>query len=243
MILQDFDKILIYEHQHTLDEHMVIDLLLAKEVKEKEMIVRFWVSEGVVLGKLDTTLSNYQRGLSYLKQQGFETVIRRSGGLAVVLDNQTLNVSLIVSKNGSKLELHSYYKKAVSLVQQFFNLYHVTVEQKEVPQSYCPGMYDCVIDDYKFCGIAQYHTKNEAIIMLNMVVDGNQIKRLSHMKHFYEISNTLFNKNFPRVDVNSMKSLSYLLNRKINTDDLISDLKEFISSENNHVEILEKLML
>ncbi len=59
-------------------------------------IVRLWVHhQTVVLGIQDTKLPYIEKGLAYLHEHGWRTIVRNSGGLAVVLDEGVLNVSLI----------------------------------------------------------------------------------------------------------------------------------------------------
>lgn len=241
MELKKFNKISIYDHQHSLEEHMLIDSVLAELCNDDELIIRFWVSEGVVFGKLDTTLNDFEKGLMYLNHQNIKTAVRRSGGLAVFLDDNTLNLSIIFAKDTSSLDLHEAYKKTVSLLSEFIGRYNVTLQNKEVENSYCPGLYDCVINDYKFSGIAQFQTKKRVVVMLNIVVNGDQKKRLEHIKNFYEISNTKKNKKFPTIDVDSMKTLSELSNLDLSPVNLIDDFKLFLQQNNKSIFSLKKI--
>ena len=57
---------------------------------------RAWVHQNtIVLGIQDTKLPFLGEGIQYLKEKGYDVIVRNSGGLAVVLDEGVLNLSLI----------------------------------------------------------------------------------------------------------------------------------------------------
>lgn len=243
MNINQFKRILIYDHHHSLDEHMNVDLNLLDQCNKDDLLVRFWTSSGVVFGKLDTTLVNFELARQYLHNQHIETTIRKSGGLAVFLDDQTLNISLIISKRNFKIDLHDGYKKTVELLGDFLKNYNVSIRTKEVVDSYCPGKYDCVIDDYKFCGIAQFQKKDHMVIMLNMVIAGNQKQRLNTLKEFYTRANPSNNPTFPQISEDSMKTLKDLTHLDLSTDQVINDFKDYLHKINNNVHAIEKIQL
>ena len=90
----------------------------------------------------------------------------------------------------------------------FFALHEIEVQISETPQSYCPGKYDLVFNEKKFCGIAQIRTKKSVIVMLNLVLLGDQKKRLELMKQFYEIANPSMNPRYPQIELDSMAALN-----------------------------------
>lgn len=209
MKLSDFKQINIVDHAYDLSTHLTIDSFLEKNHKADELTVRFWVSKGVVFGKLDSILPNFLQGEEYINSLGYPTVIRKAGGLAVVLDEGTMNLSFIFSKQQSLL---ASYKIVVLWMIDFFKLSRIEIEVKEVSDSYCPGKYDLVYQDKKFCGIAQIRTKENVIVMLNLVLSGDQKKRLETIKGFYEIANTENNPIYPQININSMQSLNVMDN-------------------------------
>ena len=60
-------------------------------------VVRTWVHQHtVILGIHDSRLPFLNNGIRYLTdEQGFNAIVRNSGGLGVVLDQGVLNISLI----------------------------------------------------------------------------------------------------------------------------------------------------
>ena len=59
----------------------------------------------IVLGIQDTRLPFLEEGISIFKGRGLSVIVRNSGGLAVVLDEGVLNISLVFPK--AKRELIS----------------------------------------------------------------------------------------------------------------------------------------
>lgn len=67
---------------------------------------RSWVHHNtIVLGIQDTRLPFLQDGVKLLEEEGYRVIVRNSGGLAVVLDEGVLNVSLIFAEQKKALIL------------------------------------------------------------------------------------------------------------------------------------------
>src|SRR5690625_4926619 len=62
-------------------------------------LVRTWVHHNtVVLGIQDSRLPYIEDGQAFLEAEGYDVIVRNSGGLAVPLDSGILNISLIVTE-------------------------------------------------------------------------------------------------------------------------------------------------
>lgn len=232
MKLKEFNLIKIYDHPHDLYKNLQLDQQLETTVSEDELLVRFWVSKGVVFGKLDSTLSNFRQGEDYLNKQGYPTAIRKAGGLAVIIDEGTLNMSFIFKKQQNILES---YETVVNWLIDFFKQHKMDVQVQETPNSYCPGKFDLVHRNKKFCGIAQIRSKHHVIVMLNLVISGDQNLRLGLIKKFYEISN-IDNKPFvPKIQLDSMRALE-----DWQIVEFIESFKQYLSQNSNNVEVLDK---
>lgn len=69
--------------------------------------VRTWVHHNtIVLGIQDTKLPNLHAGIHYLNDQGYQVIVRNSGGLAVVLDEGVLNISLILPETEKGIDIN-----------------------------------------------------------------------------------------------------------------------------------------
>ena len=62
--------------------------------------VRTWVhNQTVVLGIQDHRLPHVTEAVSTLENAGYNAIVRNSGGLAVVLDEGVLNISIVLSEH------------------------------------------------------------------------------------------------------------------------------------------------
>ncbi len=110
--------------------------------------MRSWVHHNtIVLGIQDSRLPHLEEGISFLKENNFNVIVRNSGGLAVVLDEGVLNVSLLFQETEKGIDIDLGYDTMWHLIQEMLKDYDVTIEAKEIVGSYCPGSYDLSIRD------------------------------------------------------------------------------------------------
>src|SRR5699024_11233395 len=95
----------------------------------------------VVLGIPDARLPHLQDGLQFLEENNYHAIIRNSGGLAVLLNEGGLNMSLIIP-NDNQVSIHNGYDMMLAIVQQLFAPYTEKIEAYEIVGSYCPGDYE-----------------------------------------------------------------------------------------------------
>lgn len=93
------------------------------------------------------TPSAFRRRYFFLKQNNFNVIVRNSGGLAVVLDEGVLNVSLLFQETEKGIDIDLGYDTMWHLIKEMLKDYDVTIEAKEIVGSYCPGSYDLSIRD------------------------------------------------------------------------------------------------
>lgn len=185
---------------------------------------RLWVHhDTIVLGIPDARLPYIYEGVEYLKTQGYEVIVRNSGGLAVVLDEGVLNLSLIFP-NTEGVNIHEGYDAMVSFIELLFEDVTTDIEAYEITRSYCPGTYDLSIDGKKFAGISQRRVKNGSAVQIYLDVTGSGAERAQLLKRFYEIGKrgeeTKF--SYPDIDPSVMASLNELLG----TDLTVSDVRD-----------------
>lgn len=102
--------------------------------------MRSWVHhDTIVLGIQDTKLPHLAEGAAYLHEQGYKTIVRNSGGLAVVLDQDVLNISLIFPDAEKGIDIDRGYEAMFDLIKAMFASYGTAIEAKEIVGSYCPG--------------------------------------------------------------------------------------------------------
>lgn len=149
-------------------------------------VMRAWVhAPTVVLGIQDTRLPAAADGLEYLREQGYEVIVRNSGGLAVVLDEGIYNLSLIF-KEERRTSIHAGYEWMWSFMQEVFDDSPGYIDAYEIVGSYCPGSYDLSIDGKKFAGISQRRIRGGVAVQIYLAVTRSGAARAEILREFYE---------------------------------------------------------
>jgi octanoyl-[GcvH]:protein N-octanoyltransferase len=190
-------------------------------------VIRSWVHiNTVVLGIQDTKLPHLSDSISYLKSEGYHTIVRNSGGLAVVLDQGVLNLSLIFPDTEKGIDINRGYEAMVELVRLILADYPVTFEAKEIVGSYCPGSYDLSIENKKFAGISQRRLRGGVAVQIYLCVNKSGSKRAELIKNFYEIGIKEEDTKviFPTIVPSTMASLSELLGEDITVNQILYTL-------------------
>lgn len=181
---------------------------------------RSWVHHNtIVLGIQDTRLPFLQDGVKLLAKEGYRVIVRNSGGLAVVLDEGVLNVSLIFAEQKKGIDIDRGYDAMVELIRRMLSLYEVDIEAYEIVGSYCPGSYDLSINGKKFAGISQRRLRGGVAVQIYLCADGSGRERADLIRRFYEAA--LKDKRhevkavFPDIQPDTMASLSELTGKPI----------------------------
>ncbi len=186
--------------------------------------VRGWVHEKTVsIGIQDTKLPNLQEGIRFLEKEGYRVVLRNSGGLAVVLDRDILNLSLVLPDVRKGIAINRGYDTMLTLIQDMFADFNQVIKAYEIENSYCPGSYDLSIDGKKFAGISQRRMARGVAVQIYLGIDGNQDERAELIRSFYQKSGKdLQDKyHFPDVDKRFMSTLSKLLDTELSLNDVV----------------------
>lgn len=189
--------------------------------------VRTWVHHNtIVLGIQDTRLPNLKDGIQFLNNKGYKAIVRNSGGLAVVLDEGVLNISILFPEAEHKLQINDGYETMYALIQDMFHDVTNQIEAKEIIGSYCPGDYDLSINGKKFAGISQRRIRKGVAVQIYLCVNGSGSERASIIKEFYNqaINNVETNFNYPVIVPSTMASLSELLSINLSVTDVMTRL-------------------
>jgi octanoyl-[GcvH]:protein N-octanoyltransferase len=183
-----------------------------------DAVVRTWVHYNtIVLGIQDTKLPHLRDAVSFLKTQKYHVIVRNSGGLAVVLDEGVLNLSLIFPETSKAIDINQGYEAMWQLIQAMFSTYNKTIEAREIVGSYCPGSYDLSIDGKKFAGISQRRVRGGVAVQIYLCINGSGSARAELIRRFYELGlkgeTTKF--VYPTIVPSTMASLSELLNEDL----------------------------
>ena len=191
---------------------------------QSDPTARSWVHhQTVVLGIQDTKLPFLSEALEVLEEEGYRYIVRNSGGLAVVLDEGVLNLSLVFPDSEKGIDINRGYDAMWLLVKDMFKEFDVEIEAKEITQSYCPGSYDLSINDQKFAGISQRRIRNGVAVQVYLCVSGSGSERARLIQRFYEtgLKDGTSKFTFPTIDPKVMASLSELLGVELSIQDVM----------------------
>lgn len=192
--------------------------------------IRLWKHDRtLVLGIPDSRLPYLNKAVNEIRQQGIEVVIRNSGGLAVMLDSDVLNVSLIVA-NERHLSIHAAYDMMYHFIQKLFSNETSDILAYEIEGSYCPGDYDLSIDGKKFAGISQRRVRNGIAIQIYLDIAGSSKKRAEIVRSFYDLAlgKTDQSFTFPKINPEVMASLNELLQTSFTVEEIVKRIKAYL---------------
>lgn len=219
------DQSALGPHFHALQSFGIDDTLCASVgTSQAPATARSWVHHNtIVLGIQDTKLPFLENGLSYLSEQGYNYIVRNSGGLAVVLDDGVLNLSLIMPEGGKRIDINRGYDAMWLLVKEMFATFNREIEAREIVGSYCPGSYDLSIDGKKFAGISQRRLRNGVAVQIYLCVNGSGSARAEVIREFYAQSMGTEETKFvyPTIQPEVMASLSELLGVEMSIQDVM----------------------
>ncbi|MDM5329651.1 lipoate--protein ligase family protein [Neobacillus sp. CF12] len=233
------DQSTIGSHFHALQSFGTDDTLCASVGSgQAPATARTWVHHNtIVLGIQDTKLPFLKEGRQFLEAQGYQSIVRNSGGLAVVLDEGVLNISLILPESEKGIDINRGYDTMWQLVQNMFAEYNRRIEAREIVGSYCPGSYDLSIDGKKFAGISQRRLKKGVAVQIYLCVHSSGSQRAQLIKQFYEIAKngqqTKF--TYPEIVPEVMASLSELLETRFTISDVMLRLLNQLKKHSDHL--------
>ena len=176
--------------------------------------VRTWVHDKtIVLGIQDHRLPNISEATAILDKAGYKSIVRNSGGLAVVLDEGVLNISMILSEQNTSIDIPTGYEIMLEFVKLLFPEAAGRIEAYEIVGSYCPGSFDLSIDGLKFAGISQRRLRQGIAVQVYLCIEGSGAERAKLIRELYNVGvngeATKF--VYPTIKPEVMASLSELL--------------------------------
>lgn len=180
----------------------------------------------VLLGAKDTRLKEINNANQFLKDKGYDVVVRPHGGLAVINDPGIINIAMVSDNRFHYLSIDQAYEKMVGLVRESLSKYNVEVDSYEIPDSYCPGKYDLVVNGLKIGGIAQRRFKSGITTAAYISVNGDQVKRAETIQTYYRIGEA--DASYPQVSLKSMTTIQDVIGQEMNVDQFEQDLKDTI---------------
>lgn len=193
--------------------------------------IRTWVhSSTVVLGIQDHRLPFVDEAQTLLRTQGYSPIVRNSGGLAVVLDEDVLNISIVLSEMQQAIDISTGYEVMVEFVRLLLPEAEGKIEAYEIVGSYCPGSYDLSIGGKKFAGISQRRLRQGIAVQVYLCVEGSGSARADLIRRFYETGvqgeETKF--SYPVINPEVMASLNELLGTTFTVEDIVIRVQQVL---------------
>ncbi|WP_188802237.1 lipoate--protein ligase family protein [Sporolactobacillus putidus] len=185
---------------------------------ESPCTARLWVHRRtVMLGIQDTRLPHLSDALQVLRHAGYRYAVRNSGGLAVVLDDEVLNLTLIFSEKERPLSIDETFQAMVDFIEKMLAPFGISFETGEITRSYCPGRYDLSTGGRKFAGISQRRVRNGVAVQIYLCVGGSGPARAQLIRDFYRQGLQEVTTRFAYPDINPlvMASLEEISGKKL----------------------------
>ena len=202
--------------------------------------VRTWVHDKtVVLGIQDHRLPYISEAVVRLEKAGYKSIVRNSGGLAVVLDKGILNISMVLSEQDTAIDIPTGYEVMLEFVRMLFPEAGDRIEAYEIVGSYCPGTYDLSIDGRKFAGISQRRLRQGIAVQVYLCVEGSGAERAALIRDLYELGlqgeTTKF--VYPVIQPEVMASLEELLGIQLTVNDVVIRVQRLLQVLGERVNI------
>lgn len=193
--------------------------------------VRTWIhDQTVVMGIQDHRLPFVEDAQDFLRKRGYNPIVRNSGGLAVVLDEGVLNISIVLSEKNQSIDISTGYEVMLAFVQLLFPEAEGKIEAYEIVGSYCPGSYDLSIEGKKFAGISQRRLRQGIAVQVYLCVEGSGSERARLIQEFYSIGiqgeETKF--TYPQIKPDVMASLNELLETNFSVQDIVTRIQRLL---------------
>jgi octanoyl-[GcvH]:protein N-octanoyltransferase len=180
-----------------------------------------------VMGLRDSRLPHAPAAARWLKEQGYWTAVRNSGGAAVPLDLGVVNVSMLLPKEEGSVDHRNDFEKMYTLIQDALNKLTNEVRKGEIAGSFCPGEFDLSIGARKFCGIAQRRQQRALSVQAFVIVEGAGEDKATVARAFYDRAGEGAKQgDYPLVLPGSMASLSECLQEPISADRFAACVRE-----------------
>lgn len=235
------DESLSAKNRSALESFAMDDTLCELVGSQKSApAVRTWVHDRtVVLGIQDHRMPFIGQATDEIAAHGYQAIVRNSGGLAVVLDEGVLNISLVFSESKSSIDIPVGYEAMLAFVQLLFPELDGQIEAYEIVGSYCPGSYDLSVGGKKFAGISQRRLRQGVAVQVYLCVEGSGAERAELIKKVYgtglQGAKTKF--SYPAIRPEVMASLSELTGSALTVGEIVIRVQSLLRSLADEVQM------
>lgn len=202
-------------------------------------VVRTWVHDRtVVLGIQDHRLPYIGDAAEFLRMNGWRPIVRNSGGLAVVLDEGVLNITIALSEKGQPIDIPAGYEVMLEFVNLLLPEAEGRIEAYEIVGSYCPGSYDLSIGGRKFAGISQRRLRGGIAVQIYLCAEGSGSERAGLIGGMYEagLKGDVTKFQYPSIRPEVMASLTELLGAPVTVTELNSRVRRLLHALSGNVQ-------
>ncbi|WP_301107263.1 lipoate--protein ligase family protein [Sporosarcina sp.] len=228
------DESITARNRSALESFAMDDTLCQLVGQQKSVpVMRTWVHDKtIVLGIQDHRMPFIQQAIERIEQHGYQSIVRNSGGLAVVLDEGVLNISLIFSEQKSSIDIPVGYEAMLTFVKLLFPELGERIEAYEIVGSYCPGSYDLSVDGKKFAGISQRRLRSGVAVQVYLCIEGSGSERAAFIRDVYEtgLQGTETKFAYPEIRPEVMASLSEILDIQLTVNEVVIRLQLLLRS-------------
>ena len=209
-----------------------IDDYLLKNVPKDTMILHIFQHHGINMGRDDTRIENFDKGIAYYHEQNVPVTLRQSGGRSIVSDEGVISVSLTYVAEHNDVFRH--FDDFGKLITQAFSHLNINIETGLIEGAYCPGDSDLSVNGKKFSGTAMKKYKDHVEMDAYIAINGEQKPRTKLVQGFYEAMDF---KAFEVLD-NKMATLADLAQQDISVDQATDWLIAAFSSHCDQVKTI-----
>jgi octanoyl-[GcvH]:protein N-octanoyltransferase len=206
------------------------ELLCRKIGQGASPMLHLWRHPGAfVMGLRDSRLPQVHEARKWLESQGYTTAVRNSGGAAVPLDLNVLNMTLMLPRITGNMDYRKDFETMTELIRESLAELTGDVMNGEVAGSFCPGDYDMSIQGRKFCGIAQRRQQFALAVQAFVIVDGAGEDKAAMARAFYDRAAVgAETSEYPTVLPGSMASLSECIGIKLTSEQFAAAVIELL---------------
>jgi lipoate-protein ligase A len=131
--------------------------LIVKYKQHRQTSNSLWLWQAkpsLVVSKLDSNLTNFEKAKLFTESQGMPVDIRQSGGSAVIQNDQVINISRIYIQN-DPISIEQSYLTMCQPVLNVLKALGIEAYLDSVEGSFCDGAYNIVYQGKKLAGTSQ----------------------------------------------------------------------------------------
>ncbi|WP_249226545.1 lipoate--protein ligase family protein [Alicyclobacillus mengziensis] len=183
--------------------NLELEVILGQAVAKGEIrpLIRIWrsaLSPGIGVSRRDVASLQGEQAMEQLKQDGWDVVVRTTGGTAVPQGQGVVHLSYLFPRNHRKATTDAYYRLLCLPLIDWLGTLGLKASTGALLGSYCDGTYNILVDGKKLVGTAQawrgglagVSSSRPGYILAHacLVVDVDMVAAAERINRFYAAS-------------------------------------------------------